>query len=287
MRHLLLWATILLGSAAGLTKKILKRSLASLLVTLTPISVLAQGENVNELLLQGSRQFEAGKLRESVDSFREAEILRPDLRANLWQKGLAQYAVGEYGLCAAQFHDGLAAHPQDAEEAVFYLACLARLPPDTNSSQEPRRARQEEVDAVDAVRRPDRRQVMNRVYEVFAGRQSPEVLEELLLTTDPPPNFNFDNRLLLLDQQRFYAGFYLGLHAESVLGDDARAFEFFQKALGLEYARPAAGVGPGAMSADRDYMVRTCKVLRNRMRMKTSATPTVTTTVTTTTKLVK
>ena len=233
-------------------KTMFRRTAASfLLVATAPLSpVLAV--SVQELLRDGAQNFVAGRVSESVASFREAERLAPNLRPNLWQKGLAEYANGDYTACASQFSDGLRSHPTDAEETVFFLACKFRaLAKDGIDSHVLDAALNEAA----ATRKPDRRAVMNIVYDVFAGRQAPDALEKILSAV--PSSLTTGYTINTLDQQqRFYAALYLGLHAEAVLGDEARAANLYEQALRLEYSK----------TASNDYMVATCRVLFNRLR---------------------
>jgi hypothetical protein len=205
--------------------------------------------SVQQLLRDGAENFVAGRVPESVASFREAERLAPNLRPNLWQKGLAEYANGDYTLCASQFSDGLRSHPADAEETVFFLACKFRTSKNGIDSHVMDAALNEAA----AARKLDRRAVMNIVYDVFAGRQAPDALENILsavpATSSLTPGYTLDQ------QQRFYAALYLGLHAEAVLGNEARAADLYEQALSMEYSK-----------ANNDYMVATCQVLLNRLR---------------------
>ena len=244
-----LWAVMAFCSCAAL-KTMFRRTAASfLLVATAPLSpVLAV--SVQELLRDGAQNFVAGRVSESVASFREAERLAPNLRPNLWQKGLAEYANGDYTSCASQFSDGLRSHPTDAEETVFFLACTFRATKNGIDSHVLDAALNEAA----AARKPDRRAVMNIVYDVFAGRQAPDALEKILSAV--PSSLTTGYTINTLDQQqRFYAALYLGLHAEAVLGDETRAANLYEQALHLEYSK-----------ATNDYMVATCRVLFNRLR---------------------
>ena len=82
----------------------------------------------------------AGDADAAVEAFEAALELRPRLRPLLWQRGLALFFAGRFAEAAAQFELGMAANPDDAEEAMEYdstvnhsvcknkQACTLRMP---------------------------------------------------------------------------------------------------------------------------------------------------------------
>ena len=249
----LAWVSQCLALFGSSLTRLARSSAAAALVLSAPLGNAASAMvDVQGLMRSGARSFAEGRVKESVETFREVERLRPEMRPYLWQKGIAEFAVGDFKECASQFADDLKMHPEDAEESIFLLACDYR-------SQETEKAQGNGDDSVlaaaanrllSAQRTADRRAVMNTVLDVFTGQKSPDALRAFAAAADRSAS-------PLKQQQQFYAALYLGLFSESALHDKAAASDEYSKALETDYAK---GVGAG------DFMVTTARVLQARLR---------------------
>lgn len=236
---LLIMGMFITCSTTFVRMKSISKALAVVLFDLA-LPQASFGASVQELLRDGSRNFAEGKLQESVLKFKEAESMQPSLRPYLWQKGIAEFGLGDYDSCASQFKADLTipAHLQDSEESIFLVACEAKK----QASQGGRYS--DAINQLPKDRVADRRQVMNKVYEVFAQSQPPSSLAALV--SSPAST-------MLEKQQQFYSAFYLGLYYES-LSSTNRAIDYYTLALDTPYAK-----------SQSDFMVTTCKVYRDRL----------------------
>lgn len=138
---------------------------------------------------RGMVHFQLGNINASIADFDIAEKLEPRLKPYLWQRGLAYYYAGRFVEGAKQFETDLTVNFQDVEETVWRYLCIA------------------EADGVTAARecllevKNDPRLVMQRVYDLYAGRCSPDVLIQL--------GKNADKRT------KFYSYLYVGLYFEA------------------------------------------------------------------------
>lgn len=118
--------------------------------------------NIPFLMDHGTRCFAAGKMDKAVEVYDEAIRLRPSIEPQLWQRGLALYYADRFDDGAKQFETHQTVNSQDVENAVWHLLCVAR------------------VSSVDEARKKlipitqDTRVPMSQIYEMFAGRMTPE-----------------------------------------------------------------------------------------------------------------
>jgi len=139
----------------------------------------------------------------------------------LWQRGLSLYYAERYKDGAEQFKMDVAVNPNDTEEQIWHLLCLAKT---------------EGVGSLDKAREQkltvgkDRRPVMRLVQKLFLGETKSE--EELITMAK---NSNVGNK--------FYASLYLSLYYES-LNDEKSSKEWMVNAVGTEYATTAGRSDP-------------------------------------------
>ncbi len=141
----------------------------------------------NGYVQRGMKQFQLGRVTESITDFDRAEQINPALTPYLWQRGLSYYYVGRFEDGARQFEVDLQVNGQDVEETVWRYLCQAQL-------QDVDCARSELLPV-----RNDPRPVMATVYQLFAGTCNPDAL--LAVARDR--------------QERFYSRLYVGLYFEA------------------------------------------------------------------------
>ena len=133
---------------------------------------------------------------------------------------------------AEQFKTDVAVNPNDTEEQIWHLLCLAKT---------------EGVGSLDKAREQkltvgkDRRPVMRLVQKLFLGDTASEA-ELIAMAKDS----NVGNK--------FYASLYLSLYYES-LNDEKSSKEWMSNAVATEYAKTAGS---------RDTMVDVAKVAMKR-----------------------
>lgn len=210
------------------------------------VAAVQQDKSFRQLMSEGSEAFERNEIDKSVAAFRAAEEKNPSMSPYLWQKGIAEYAAGDYEACARQFKADLTvpAHAADSEESIFYLACEARAQAQrgsgsgSSSTPDASAAYQQALQSLPSQRVRDRREIMNAIFAVFAQKQPPTSLAPSASQTP---------------QQTYYALFYRGFYAEVAAGDAAEAQRLYGEALQTPYARSAS-----------DFMVTVCKVFSAR-----------------------
>lgn len=156
-------------------------------------STCAAAQTPREILRQAEADFIAGRVEASVTGFDRVAELVPEAAPQLWQRGIALYYVGRYDDCRRMFESHRLVNPNDVENAAWHFLCVAR-------ADSPDAA----VEALLPVG-PDGRRPMTQVYEMFAGRLSPE---EVMAAAGEQP------------RARFYAHLYIGLYLEAMGRDD-------------------------------------------------------------------
>ena len=158
-------------------------------------------DSVSYQFLRGNISFAAGKMAQSVSAF----DLVIQLDAELWQRGLALYYARRFDEGVKQFETHQTVNSQDVENAVWHLLCAARV---SNVDK----ARKKLIPITDDTRVP-----MSQVYEMFAGRMTPqEVLKAAQTTTARVSKDSGSHRL-----QRYYAHLYIGLYYEMLGKSDS------------------------------------------------------------------
>ncbi|MAB90074.1 MAG: hypothetical protein CMJ90_11515 [Planctomycetes bacterium] len=149
---------------------------------------------------RGDRLLKAGRFNEAIADFDAYIAAAPRAEPYHWQRGIAYYYAGRYADGMRQFELHRKVNSDDVENAVWHFLCKAKR------------------DGVGAAREallpvgPDGRVPMMTVYELFAGRATPETVEKV--ATGAPARQT--------ESALFYAHLYLGLYHEA-LGNEPAA----------------------------------------------------------------
>ena len=175
--------------------------------------------------------FAANRVEESIEKYDKIIAEQPAAKPYLWQRGLSLYYADRYADGAEQFAADVAVNPNDTEEQIWHLLCLAQIKGGL------------------AAARPfkltvgtDRRPVMRAVQKLFLSGTDDAEAELAALARGGDTG------------SRFYAALYLSLYHES-LGDKAKAESRMREAVKTDYA-----LGQGA----RDPMVELANVAMQR-----------------------
>ncbi len=157
-------------------------------------------------LLRGSARFKAGRIEASIEDFDEVVALEPSQAPYLWQRGISYYYAGRFADCRGQFEGHRQVNPNDVENAVWHLLCVAA------------------EDGLEAAREamlpvgPDARRPMKEIDALFRGSGSVEEVEAAATAEGVGA--------------RFYADLYLGLYHE-LIGEAEKAAEAIERAASL------------------------------------------------------
>ncbi len=180
-------------------------------------------------------RFRLGRVEASVADFDRANELAPRMAPQNWQRGIALYYAGRFADGRRQFELHKTVNPDDVENAAWHFLCTAR-----EQGIEKARAQLMPI-------RGDSRVPMAQIHELFAGKAKPKAV---LDAADAGAGS------AAVRVQRFYAHFYLALHAEA--NNDAEGVE--------DNLRMAL------ILADMDnYMGVTAKVHADRLAAKRAA----------------
>lgn len=160
---------------------------------------------------RATEYFRAGRVQESVADFDKLAELYPDRAPNLWQRGIAAYYAGQFEKGRKQFESHQTVNPADVENAVWHFLCVTKL-------EGFAKAREQLIPI-----QGDDRVPMQQIYDLFAGKSSPEDVLAAAKAGDPSP--------AQLKDRLFYAHLYLGLYEEAKGNADAS----------LDHMRKAAG----------------------------------------------
>ncbi len=185
-------------------------------------------------IYEGMSAFASNKVEESVSIY--DAIIREDPRRKpfLWQRGLSLYYAERYKDGAEQFKTDVAVNPNDTEEQIWHLLCLAKT--EGVGSLETARAQKLTVGK-------DRRPVMRVVQKLFLGETGSE--QELIAKAE-----SINSKV----GDKFYASLYLSLYYES-MNDENSSKQWMVNAVGSEYAKTVGR---------RDPMVDVAKVAMKR-----------------------
>lgn len=174
------------------------------------------------LVRDGMAAFASGKIDESIELYDRVLRAQPEMRPYLWQRGLSLFYADRFVEGAAQFADDVSVNPNDTEEQLWHLLCLARV--DGRGLAKARAARLQ-------VGR-DRRPVMRAVQALFldGGASSLRALTELAENGDA--------------SERFYAALYLGLYFEAEGAPPGEARRWVRAAVASRYAGAAGAADP-------------------------------------------
>ena len=178
---------------------------------LAAISEARQRENLNigMKLDIAKLLFGAGEMKESAAVYDEVLSQQPDIKPQLWQRGLALYYAEEFEKGVDQFDTHQTFNSQDVENSVWHLLCQSRL----TSVEE---ARKSMIQIEEDLRIP-----MKQVFDMFAGKGSPE---QVIAAS----GYNGDN--IVRNGSNYHGWLYVGLFHE-MMGDQEAANEAMKKAL--------------------------------------------------------
>jgi lipoprotein NlpI len=170
-------------------------------------------DNKSYQMFRGEVCFAAGKMDECIAAYDNVIRLEPSVEPQLWQRGLALYYANRFDEGVKQFETHQTVNSQDVENAVWHLLCAARV---SDIDQ----AREKLIPITGDTRVP-----MSQIYEMYAGRMTPEKVLERAEKTEakfqPGPN---PKKL-----QLYYAHLYIGLYHE-MLKDPVAAKASLKKA---------------------------------------------------------
>ncbi len=148
--------------------------------------------------LRGDICFAAGDITQSIAAYDEVVRLDPSYEPRLWQRGLAYYYAEKFEEGVKQFETHQTVNSQDVENAVWHLLCAARI-------SDVDQAREKLIPITG-----DERVPMSQIYEMFAGRISPEdVLRRAEKITVGVKQDSPQQKM-----QLYYAHLYTGLYHE-------------------------------------------------------------------------
>jgi lipoprotein NlpI len=183
-----------------LAMNVYPRLIPAILLSVSVCAHAQDSTDINELFRTGVRHFFEARPKESVAAFDRLIALSPNLKPQLWQRGLALYYAGDFQEGRRQFEAHQTVNTADVENAAWHFLCVARA---------------ENVESARAALIPiegDSRIPMKQVHELFSGKGS---VEEVLKAAESGEGENLRNH-------RCYAHLYLGLYFEA-LGDETKA----------------------------------------------------------------
>ena len=133
----------------------------------------------------------------------------PQIKPQLWQRGLALYYAERFEDAVDQFNSHQTYNTQDVENAVWHLVCNAKV-----SSVDEARKKMIQI-------KRDTRIPMKQVFEMFAGAGSPELVLEAA---------GYDKDKVKPDSSIYHGLLYIGLFHE-MNGDKEASIEWMKKAL--------------------------------------------------------
>ena len=158
---------------------------------------------------RGVLNFKLGRMAESVADFDRFIELRPNERPYHWQRGISLYYAGKFDEGAKQFEEHRTVNSDDVENAAWHFLCVAKA---------------KDAEQAKAALLPvgeDRRVPMMTIYEMFAGRATPDDVLNRAREGDPQP--------AQLNDRLFYAHLYIGLYYEA-LGKAEQSKEHIERA---------------------------------------------------------
>ena len=161
--------------------------------------------NLNYQMMLGDISFAAGQMDACVAAYDKLIELQPSLEPRLWQRGLALYYAKKFEKGVQQFETHQLVNTQDVENAVWHLLCAAKI-----SNVEAGRKKLIPISE-------DRRVPMSQIYEMYAGRMTPEQVLTIANQTSPSVELDSEQHRL----QRYYAHLYIGLYYEMLENEQA------------------------------------------------------------------
>jgi lipoprotein NlpI len=165
---------------------------------------------------RGNAHLQLGHIAEALADFDEAIKLEPRRGPGHWQRGIACYYAGQFEAGAKQFEAYQTVDAADVENVTWRYLCMSK-------ADGPEKALTELLPVG-----PDRRIPMHEVYELFAGRATPDDVMAAARAGNPTDSE--------LRARLFYAHLYLGLWYEAA-GDAKKSLEHIRQAA-VDYALP-------------------------------------------------
>ena len=204
------------GGALLARRALLATPLAILLPALTsPQPAFAQSKT-----REGMTLFAGNKVEEAIALYDQMIDEKPSIKPYLWQRGLALYYTDRFTDGADQFAADVAVNPNDTEEQIWHLLCLAQVKSGLAV------ARQAALTVG-----TDRRPVMRSAQALFLGKTDTAELQVFSQKGG--------------DSEQFYANLYLGLYGEA-MGDAAEARKRISQAVAGRYAQGSGASDPMA-----------------------------------------
>ena len=182
-----------------------------ILSTAVTVHAVQPPPDPQELFDRAINNFFAANILEAAADFDTLIAHAPNLKPQLWQRGIVLYYAQRYDDCREQFESHRTVNPNDVENAVWHFLCVAR-------SESPERARAALLPVG-----PDPRRPMQQIYGLFSGSQS---ADEVVAAARGRAS------------AEFYAHLYLGLYAEA-LGNEDKAIAHISRAAADRYERIA------------------------------------------------
>ena len=152
---------------------------------------------------QGMQQFQAGKIKESIESFRAAEKQNPGVSPQLWQLGISLYYDQQFKSGQELFELHKTVNPNDVENATWHFICVAMQQDGNDAAAAGEQAiatARKSLIKINTDR--DTRVPMREIYEFYAGRDSAESVLAAAKKSNRP-------------SATMYAHLYLGLFYEA------------------------------------------------------------------------
>jgi lipoprotein NlpI len=176
------------------------------LLLLAAFTSTVRADDAADLVSKGMQKFRDNDVAGALTDFDRAAKVDPQSAPQLWQRGIADYYAGKFRDGRKQFELHQTVNPHDVENAAWHFLCVARI--------DGLAAAKKSLLKIDTTR--DTRPPMAEIYELYAGRGSPEAVLRAAAQAATP-------------QASMYANLYLGLYYEAA-GDADRARACLRKA---------------------------------------------------------
>jgi lipoprotein NlpI len=175
-------------------------------ILIGPFAPAGRADDAAKLVARGMQKLRDNDVAGSLADFDRAATLDPQSAPQLWQRGIADYYAGKFREGRRQFELHQTVNPDDVENAAWHFLCVARL--------EGLPAARKALLKIDTTRDP--RVPMAEIYQLFAGRGSPDSVLRLAAKDSTP-------------RAAMYANLYVGLYFEAA-GESDKARTFVGKA---------------------------------------------------------
>jgi lipoprotein NlpI len=156
------------------------------------------------LYIIGEAYFATGKPKQSVAAYDRLLKDRPNLKPQLWQRGLALYYAGDYAAGIDQLESHQSYNSQDVENSVWHLMMKAKIGSVAQARQ-----------AMIPISR-DGRVPMKQIFDMFAGTGSPKSVLQACDYDESSSTGVIDP-----DSATYHGWLYIGLYHEMMGDPDA------------------------------------------------------------------